>query len=439
MNDGTPARIVILGGGFGGVYAALGLEEIWGGSPQVQVTLISRDNYFLMTPLLFEAGSGVLEPRHAVNPIRPLLQRTRFIEAEVEQIDLEHKTLSVRPPHDEPDQVEFDHLVLALGGITNVRLVAGSEHALTFKNLGDAIYLRNRVIQLFERADVETDPDRKAALLHFVIIGGGLVATELAGELNSFLGNLSDLYHNIQRDQIQLQMIEAAPQIVPEMDPDLGEYAAKTLTQRGVRIRTNLRVERIEPGQVHLPGGEVISAQTIIMATGVVPSPLTAGLPLEKDKKGRIMTEPTMRAKGRGDVWALGDCALIPDANGKPYPPLAQHAIREGRHLAKNITAAVRGQPLTPFVYSSQGTLAALGHFKGVGKVYKFKIRGFIAWWVWRTYYLFRMPRWNRRFRIMLDWTISLLFKNDIVQLDMIRERHEPQPKVELQKQSNAA
>ena len=439
MKDGKPARIVILGGGFGGVYTALGLEEMWGDSPQVQVTLISRDNYFLMTPLLFEAGSGILEPRHAVNPIRPLLRRSRFIEAEVEHIDLENKTLSVRPPHDEPDQIEFDHLVLALGGITNVRLVAGSEHALTFKNLGDAIYLRNRVIQLFERADVETDPARKAALLSFVIIGGGLVATELAGELNTFLGNLSELYRHIEPDQIQLQMIEAAPQIVPEMDPDLGDYAAKTLTQRGVKVRTNLRVDRIEPGQVHLPSDETIFAQTIIMATGVVPSPLTAGLPLEKDKKGRIMTEPTMRANGRDDVWALGDCALIPDANGKPYPPLAQHAIREGKHLAKNISAAVRGQPLTPFVYSSKGTLAALGHFKGVGKVYKFKIRGFIAWWVWRTYYLFRMPRWNRRFRIMLDWTISLLFKNDIVQLDMIRERHVPQPKPEVKERINAA
>ena len=204
----------------------------------------------------------------------------------MEHIDLERKVLSVRPPHDEPDEVEFDTLVLALGGITNVRLVAGSEHALTFKNLGDAIYLRNRVIQLFERADVETDPARKAALLSFVIIGGGLVATELAGELNTFLGNLSELYRHIEPDQIQLQMIEAALQIVPEMDPDLGDYAAKTLTERGVRIRTNLRVERIEPGEVHLPGGETILSHTIIMATGVIPSPLTAGTLREEGQEG---------------------------------------------------------------------------------------------------------------------------------------------------------
>jgi len=429
MASGKPVQVLILGGGFAGVYTALGLEQILGDdSPEVQVTLVSRDNFFLMTPLLFEAGSGVLEPRHAVNPIRPLLKRVRFIEATVEKIDVERKTVSVCPPHEAPDELAFDHLVLALGGITNTKIIAGSENALTFKNLGDAIYLRNHVIQLFERADVEADPARKAAQLTLVIVGGGLVAVELAGELSSFLGNLSDLYPHIHRDQISVHVLEAAGYIIPEMDRDLGEYAAETLQRRGVRVRTNVRVDRIEKGRVHLPDGESIVAETIIVATGVIPNPMVSVLPLEKDKKGRVLTEPTMAAKGRSDIWALGDCASIPGPDGKPYPPLAQHAIREGAHVAKNIAAVIRNQPPEPFVYNSKGTLAALGHFKGVGKIYNLKIHGFFAWWVWRSYYLFRMPRWNRRLRIILDWTIALLFKNDIVQLDVVREQDTNKP-----------
>lgn len=418
-----PIRILILGGGFGGVYTARHLEELFAESSEVQITLVSRDNYFVMTPLLFEAGSGILEPRHAVNPIRPLLKMTQFIEAEVEEIDIARKMVTVCPPHGQADELPYDHLVLALGGVTNTTLVPGTEHALTFKTLGDAIYLRNHIIQLFERAQIESDPIRKASLLTIVLVGGGLVAVELAGEVTVFMTNLSRLYSKIDPHEIRFDLLEAAPRIIPEMDEDLAQYATQTLEKRGVRVRVNTRVDRIEPGMVHLPDGESIPAETILMATGVIPSPHVSSLPLEKDKKGRVLTEPTMRAKGHNDIWALGDCASIPDPNGHPYPMLAQHAIREGPQLAKNISAAIHGQPLKPFVYQTKGTLAALGHFKGVGRIYKFKIRGFLAWWVWRTYYLFRMPRFDRRFRIVLDWTVALLFRNDIVQLDIGREK----------------
>lgn len=418
-----PIRILILGGGFGGVYTARHLEELFVESNEVHITLVSRDNYFVMTPLLFEAGSGILEPRHAVNPIRPLLKTTQFIEAEVLDIEIERKMVTVCPPHGHADELPYDHLVLALGGVTNTTLVPGTEHALTFKTLGDAIYLRNHIIQLFERAQVESDPARKASLLSFVLVGGGLVAVELAGEMTTFMANLSRLYSRIDPKEIRFDLLEAAPRLIPEMDEDLAQYAAQTLEKRGVRVRVNTRVDRIEPDTVHLPDGETISAKTILMATGVIPNPHVASLPLEKDKKGRVLTEPTMRAKGRSDIWALGDCASIPDPSGHPYPMLAQHAIREGPQLARNISATIHGQPLEPFVYQTKGTLAALGHFKGVGRVYKFKIRGFLAWWVWRTYYLFRMPRFDRRLRIVLDWTVALLFRNDIVQLDITREK----------------
>lgn len=415
-------RVLILGGGFGGVYTTLGLEHLLRSSEGVEVTLVSRDNYFLMTPLLFEAGSGVLEPRHAVNPIRPLLRTAQFVEAEVQAIDLDRRDVSIRPAgNGEAYALPYDHLVLALGGVNNTAVVAGADKALSFKTLGDAIYLRNHVIKLFEWADIEKDPKRKQAQLTFVIVGGGLVGVELMGELTTFIRNVAEYYKHVDPREVRFEMIEAAPHIAPEFDEKLADYSAKVLEKRGVHVRTNTKVKAIHEGHLELSDGQIIEAQTIVAATGVLPSPLVRTLPLPKDHKGRVQTEPTMRVKDRSDVWALGDCAVIPDPSGKPYPPLAQHALREARQLAENITNVVRGMEPKPFVYQSKGTLAALGHFKGAGIVYGIPIHGFIAWWVWRTYYVMQMPRWSRRLRIVIDWTVALFFKNDVVQLEQTR------------------
>jgi NADH:ubiquinone reductase (H+-translocating) len=417
-----PTRIVILGGGFGGVYTAAHLERIWQADPNVQVTLVSRTNYFLMTPLLFEAGSGVLEPRHAVNPIRQLFTHARFVQAEIEGIDIANRAVMARQADDEPQRIEYDHLVLALGGVTNTKLIPGSaEHALRFKTLADAIHLRNHTIQRFERADVETDPKQRDAQLAFVVIGAGLVGVELIGEMTDFVRHVARIYKRVDPSRIRFELVEAMPRIIPEFDEPSASYAAKVLAKRGVRIQTSTKVRLIEPGRVHLETGETIDSETIVIATGVVPNPLLADLPLPKDKRGRVEVDGTMRVKGHSKIWALGDCALIPDPSSKPYPPLAQHAIREGAALAENITSAIHDRPLVPFVYETQGSLAALGHFRGVGKVWGVPVRGFIAWWIWRSYYLFRMPRWNRRLRIMVDWAIALLFKNDVAQLDLDR------------------
>jgi NADH dehydrogenase len=416
-------RVVILGGGFGGVYTALHLEKLSRreGSA-IEITLVSRDNYFLMTPLLFEAGSGVLEPRHAVNPIRPLLSTTQFVEAQVRAVDVDRKQVEIQVAGScETQSCGYDHLVLALGGVTNLSLVPGSEYGLTFKTLGDAIYLRNQVIKFFEWADVETNPKRKQAQLTFVIVGAGLVGLELMGELTTFVANVAELYKNVELSQVRFEMIEAGPRIAPEFDEKLADYSAEVLKHRGVTIRTNTRVSAIHPGRLELEDGQIIEAETIVVATGVAPNPLLAKIAIAKDRKGRAKTDATMRVEGRQDVWALGDCAAIPDPTGKPYPPLAQHALREARQLAENIMALIRGRSPQPFVYANKGTLAALGHFKGAGRVYGIKIHGFLAWWVWRTYYVSRMPRWSRRLRIVIDWTVALFFKNDVVQLDQVR------------------
>jgi NADH:ubiquinone reductase (H+-translocating) len=420
-------QILILGGGFAGVYTALHLEKLWRGSDEVGITLVSRDNYFLMTPLLFEAGSGVLEPRHAVNPIRPLLRWSQFVEAEVQEIDLSRRVVSVSPAGGREQQaLGYDHLVLALGGITNTTLVPGSDQAMTFKSMGDAIFLRNHIIKLFEWADIEKDPARKHALLTFVVVGAGLVGVELIGELTTFISNVIEYYPHVDAKDVHFEMIEAGPRIAPEFDPKLANYSAGVLQRRGVNIRTNTRVSAIRPDGLDLPNGLSIESHTVIVATGVAPSPLVAKMPIEKDHKGRAVADATMRLKDHPDIWALGDCAMVPDPSGKPYPPLAQHALREAKQLAENITAVIRQTAPKPFVYESKGTLAALGHFKGAGRIYGINIHGFLAWWVWRTYYVSRMPRWSRRLRVIIDWTVALFFKNDVVQLDLFRGDRTP-------------
>jgi NADH dehydrogenase len=420
MSTDGRQRIVILGAGFAGLYTALNLEKEFKHDPGVEVTLVSRDNYFLVTPLLFEAGSGILDPRHVVSPIRKLLHTARFVEGDVEGVDFQRKVVTARQGPDTPQvEIPYDQVVLALGGVTNTRLIPGSEKGMTFKTLGDAIAMRNHVIDLFERADIETDPALQREMLTFVVIGGGLVGVELMAELQQFVRHVCESYPRVPVDRLRFILLEAMPKILPELEEGLAAYAAEVLTRRGVEIRTDTKVARMEAHWLELPSGEVIRSRTIVVATGVVPNPLLQQLDIEKDKRGRIEVGPTMRAKDRPEVWAAGDCASIPGPDGKPYPPLAQHALREARTLAKNIAAVTRGQEPTAFVYRTLGTLAALGHYSGVGKVMRVRVKGFLAWWVWRSYYLMQMPRWERRLRLVLDWTLGMFFKYDVVKLDL--------------------
>jgi NADH:ubiquinone reductase (H+-translocating) len=422
MGSLNRTNVLILGGGFAGVYTAAALEGLLG--DDVGVTLINRDNFFLVTPLLFEAASGVLEPRHAVMPIRRMFRSVGFMQGMVRSIDLPRAVVGVELVDGNVREVGFDHLVLALGGVTNTKLIPGSEHGRTFKSLADAIALRNHCIRVFEEAEIESDAKRRAGLLTFVIVGGGLVGVELQGELTEFVTSIRSAYPSVKDEEIRFELIEAGPRLVPEMDEELGAYVEKTFKRRGVRVRLNTKVSKMEETKLFI-GEEVIEAKTIVVATGVVPHPLIGSLALEKDGKGRLKVESSMRCAANPKIWALGDCAAIPDPEGKPYPMLAQHALREAKCLAGNLAAAIGGGEIRPFVYKSKGTLASLGHYKGVGKVYKIKIYGLLAWWVWRTYYLMQMPRWSRRVRMVIDWTVALFFKNDVVELDMSEQKRQ--------------
>jgi len=417
-------RIVILGGGFGGVTTARHLERLCKRRPDVEIVLVSRDNFLLMTPLLFEVCSGALEARHCSFPIRAFLRTTRFVEATVEGIDLDQRVVHLTAGS-VPGELAYDQLVIALGGITNRKMIAGSEHAFTFKTLADAFVLRNHIIERFEQADVAQDPARKRRQLTFVIIGGGLVGVELFGELTAFADGIAPLYKNVDRDEVRFIMLEYADHIMPEVDPKLAAYGTELLRKRrGADIRTGAKVQSIEPGKVHLPD-ETIEAETIVLAAGMLPNPVVADLPVEKSKRGHIVVDGTMRCKSHPEVWALGDCASVPAADGKPYPALAQHAQREAKVLARNIAGALDGRPPRPFIFQTLGMMGSLGHNKAFAKLIKVRVRGVLAWFIRRNYYLLQMPGWSRRTRIVIDWTFALLFRPDIVKISLDSEEVE--------------
>ena len=414
-------RILILGGGFGGVATARHLETLFRRQPDVEIVLVSRDNFVLMTPLLFEVFSGTLDLKSCSVPIRAFLRTTRFIESTVQRIDLDNRVVRFAAPGADCE-LTYDQLVIALGSKTNRAMISGAEHAFTFKTLADALLLRNYVIERFERADVEADPRRKAQLLTFVIIGGGLVGVELLGELSAFVDGIVPLYEHVNRDEVHLVLLQGADRIMPEIDPALAEYGTRMLAaRRGVEVRTNVRVQAIEPRKVHL-ANEIIAADTIVLAAGVVPNPVVAGLPVEKDRSGRMLVEPTMRCPSHAEVWALGDCASIPGPEGKPYPALAQHAIRESKVLADNIQRVLNDRPPKSFIHDTLGMMGSLGHNSGFGQFMKVRLHGFPAWFARRTYYLLQMPGWSRRLRMMIDWTFALLLRPDIVKVGLDSE-----------------
>jgi NADH dehydrogenase len=415
-------RILVLGGGFGGVGTVRHLERVLRRHKDVEITLVSRENFFVITPLLFEACSGRLELRHCAQPIRAALRRTRFIEATVESVDVERQLVRAVGADGGAYGMPYDHLVVALGASTNDGLIPGSSNALTFKTMADALVLRNHLIGCFERADAAADAAQRRECLTVVVIGGGLVGVELVGELTAFADDVLRFYPRIRRDEVCFRLFEAGPRILPEIDATLAATAARVLQRRAVDIQVSTPVRAIEAGRLRLQN-DTIDAGTIVLTAGIVPSAVASAIPVLRDQRGRIAVDATMRSRSHPQIWALGDCAAIPGPDGRPYPALAQHAVREGRHLALNIRAVIDGRDPSPFMFRSLGTMASLGHTRAVARAFGVRLTGFIAWWMRRTYYLFQMPRWDRRLRIVLDWTVALFFKPDITRIDLRVER----------------
>jgi NADH dehydrogenase len=426
--DPEPVRnILILGGGFAGMRAAACLEEQFQGNPSVAITLVSETNALLFTPMLAEVAGGSLEPSHISTPLRSSLHRTAFIRGRVQTIDLERRVVELVDPEaggEKPRPLTYDHLVLALGAVSNYLGMANVERlAFNFKTLLDAIRIRNHVIEMFERADREPDPAVRAAMLTFVVAGGGFAGVELAGAINDFTHGILADYPNLREPELRTVLVHSRDRILPELSESLARYALRKMEERGIQFRLNTRLTGAEPGKVLL-GDTAIAAETLVWTAGTAPNPLLKSLPVEKDKRGAVVVDSTMAVPGHPGVWALGDCAALTDARrGTPCPPTAQYAMREAQALAANIHAAWSGRPGRPFHFDSLGALCVVGFQTACAELTlpfararSIRFSGLLAWLMWRGIYLAKLPGVERKTRVLIDWAIELFFPRDIVQ-----------------------
>jgi NADH:ubiquinone reductase (H+-translocating) len=422
-------RVLILGAGFAGSYVARLLGKR---APEIDVTLVDPRNYMLYTPLLPEAGSGTVEPRHAVVPVRVMCPRARLLLGRATAVDLAARTATVQPPEGEAFEERFDTLVVALGAISRTAPVPGLvENAVGFKTIAEAIHLRNHVLEQLELASTIDDPEERRRRLTFVFVGGGYAGVEAMAELEDLVRDASRHYPSLRRVRRRWVLADAADHILNDLRGRLGEYAADQLEKRGFDLRLNTVVRSVDEQGVELSDGERIPTATLVWTAGVRPNPLVARLGLPLDERGRIVVDGHLRA-GDG-VWALGDSAAVPNAatNGEPDPPTCQHALRQARTLARNIAAASRHEPLRTYRYRMLGQAATLGRHKGVFEALgTFRFRGFPGWWLTRTYHLYQLPLMSRRMRVVSDWTVGLFFRRDVSELGSLGrpEPLEPPP-----------
>ena len=416
-------RILILGGGFSGMYAAIELDRRLARRTDLEVTLVNRENFFLFTPMLHEVAASDLDITHIVNPIRKLLRHVTFFHGEVSAIDLATKRVRLfHGANRHEHELSYDQLVIALGSTTNFFNTPGlREHALTMKSLGDAIHLRNRLIDLLEEADFECAVGERDALLTVVVAGGGFAGTETVAAVNDFLREATKYYPHLGEDRVRVVLVHAGPLILPELGATLGAYAQRKLAARNVEIRVHTKVTAVSKNDVQLSDGSVIKAATVVWTAGTSPSPLLSALPCKKEK-GRLVVNECMELSEWPGVWALGDCAAVPDQkSGRPYPTTAQHAMREGKRLARNILARVGGGAPEPFAFSTLGLLAALGRRTGVAQILGVNFSGFMAWFLWRSIYLSKLPRLEKKVRVALDWALDLVFTKDLIHFMILR------------------
>jgi NADH dehydrogenase len=409
-------RVVILGSGFGGAYCAQQLERL---SPDTEILLLDRNNYFLFYPLLIEAGTGSLQPNHVVVPVRSFVRKARFKMAEVLGVDFGQRTVQYEVPGSgERQTAPYDQLVVSLGSVTRMPDLPGlREHGFEVKSLTDAVRLRDRAIRLLEAANASDDARRRREQLHYVVVGGNFTGAEVAGEFHTYLRRAARHYPNLDPDDCRVTLIEKADRILGSLDPDLSDFARMNLERRGIEVRTEDSLVEMTDTRVRLVSGEVLDAATVVWCAGIEPNPLVRRLDLPKDERGYLVCDRDLRVRGTENVWAIGDCAVNIDEHGSTYPSTAQHAVRQGTHLARNLVDVSEAGTPAAFSFKSLGSLVALGCRSGVAKVGRLKLSGFPAWWLHRTAYLMKMPGWSRRIRVALDWTLDLFFRRDYVLL----------------------
>lgn len=415
------ARIVVVGGGFGGFFTALGLKRLTRRrGPALDVTLIHDANALVYTPFLPQAAGGTLEPRHVVVPLRGPLRRTRVLVGRAVAHDAGARTITFTSDAGDERVLPYDHLVAAPGSVSRTFPIPGlHESAVGFKTVAEAIHLRNQAIQQLELANTTADPDERAARLTFVFVGGGYAGVEALAEVEDMLREAKRLYPDLAADALRFVLIEATETIFPEVGQRLSSYAMRELDRRGVEIRLGTTITDATGGGVTLSTGERIGCRTLVWTAGVRSHPTMQMLGLPTDQRGRAKVDSTLAVEGRDGVWALGDSAAVPDPAriGLPCPPTSQHAVRQARVAARNIIASITGAELTRFGYRTRGTFVDLGRGKAVANVLGLQFRGIVAWFLARTYHLSQIPGLTRKGRVAMDWTVALLFRRDVAEL----------------------
>src|ERR687888_917154 len=447
-------HIVILGSGFAGVEVLKRLQKKFKNDENVEITLVSRDNFLLFTPMLPEVATGMIETRHIVTPIRSFCNKANFYEANVESIDFKNKQVIIRHvigKQSEPsawDQhiLEYDYLVIALGSETRFfGMTEVEKHSFTMKSIDDAIAIRNHIISILEQANLEKDNKHLTkSLLTFIVVGGGFNGIETVGELNDFVREtIRAYYKNIYMSDVRMILVSATDKILEQVDEKLGEWALQKLKQKGVEFMMNKHVVGATATIAKLDDGMIIPCHTLIWAAGVTPTDLIASLSCEHDKKHAIVVNNYLEVKGcEGEgVYALGDCASITDPHtGKPYPPTAQHAVREAKIAAKNIIYDIEGKQnkKVKFNYKTKGMMAEIGKRTGVATLFGIRLHGFVAWWIWRTYYLSNLPTIKKKLKVMGDWTMDLIYRPDVAMIkkELLLGKEEEEHKEQAEKEA---
>ncbi|MEU3300185.1 NAD(P)/FAD-dependent oxidoreductase [Streptomyces sp. NPDC006678] len=412
-------HVVIVGGGFGGVGAVRELDRRVGRGLDAHVTLISDSNSLLFTPLLVGVASSTVEARHVSAPVRVGLNHASFLHGRVVSIDTQTRHAYVSAGKEGMVRVPYDELVLAVGAVPHFFDLPGvGEHAYPMKSLDDATRLRNQVLSALERADLEPDPAEQRRLLTFVVAGGGFAGTELVAELFDLVHDVLHFYPRLHGLRPRFVIVHAGERLLPELSPKLGSYAQRKLAHRGIEMRLGRRVAKATAEDITLDSGETITTRTLAWTAGNRPNPL-----VQQVMQGPLAVDPTMQVPGMPGLWALGDCARIPDPAGGVYPPTAQHAIREGKAAARNIAAVLGGRRPVPFRFGGLGVLVSLGHRTAAGEIGGRQVSGFLAWVLWRSVYLSKLPSVEKRLRVLADWTLDLVFPRDIA-LSTKDDRH---------------